>query len=82
MKWMTALRRATPVWIVTIGAVGASMFLTNFAAEVGAAEAIKRLALVAVAALPLIAFLVKATSDDFMRFKAAFSARDADGGDD
>ena len=82
MKWMTALRWATPVWIVTIGLAGAGMFLTDFfATDVGNAEVTKRFALLAVVSLPLIAFLVKETSDDFGRFRAAFPPQDAEEND-
>lgn len=79
MKWMTALRWATLIWIVTIGLAGAGMFLTDFfAADVEHAEVTKRFALLAGVSLPLIAFLIKETSDDFRRLRAAFPPQDAE----
>jgi len=81
MTWMKALKWATPVWIVTIAAIGALMFLTDFAAGVGTAEALKRLVLGAFVALPLITFLVKETIDDLARFRAAFLGKHAGGSD-
>jgi hypothetical protein len=45
MTWITALKWATPIWILVIGIIGAFLFLTDFAADMGEAEAIKRLAL-------------------------------------
>jgi hypothetical protein len=44
----------------------------------GTAEALKRIALVTLVALPLIAFLVKTTSNDVIRYRAAFLERDAE----
>lgn len=80
MTWIRALKWATPFWIVTIGAISVSMFLTDFATNVGAAEALKRLCLIALVALPLIAFLIRATVDDVTRFRAAFLKKGADKG--
>jgi uncharacterized membrane protein len=77
MKWMTAFIWATPVWVVAVGAAAASMFFTNFAAEVGTVEANKRLLIFTFITLPLIAFAIKATSNDVVRFRAAFFSEDA-----
>lgn len=74
MKW------ATPIWIVTIGAIGLSMFFTDFATDVGTAEALQRLCLVALVGLPLIAFVIRATVDDVANFRAAFLKNGADKG--
>lgn len=81
MTWMNAIKWAVPVWIVTIGTIGGLMFLTGFAAEVGKAEALNRLVVLTVVALPLIVFLLKATSGDVARFRAAYRSTD-DGGSD
>lgn len=77
MKWMTAFIWATPVWAVAVGAAAATMFFTNFAAEVGTVEAHKRLIIFTFISLPLIAFVVKTTSNDVVRFRAAFFSKDA-----
>ncbi len=53
------------------------MFFTNFAAEVGTVEAHKRLLFFTFIFLPLIAVVIKATSDDIVRFRAAFFSEDA-----
>lgn len=77
VKWMTALIWATPVWAVAVGAAAASIFFTNLAAEVGTVEAQERLLIFTFVTLPLIAFVIKATSDDVVRFRAAFLSKDA-----
>ena len=77
MKWMTAFVWATPVWAMAVGAAAASMFFTNFAAEVGTVEAHKRLLIFTFITLPLIAFVIKSISNDVARFRAAFLSEDA-----
>jgi len=77
MKWMTAFIWATPVWAVAVGAAAASMFFTNFATEVGTAEAHKRLLIFTFITLPLIAFVIKTTSNDVACFRATFFLEDA-----
>lgn len=79
MTWMKAFGWATPVWIVTIGMIGASMFLTDFATDIGMTESLTRLCLVAFVGLPLIAFLIRATVNDVMKFRVLFLKKDADG---
>ena len=81
MTWIKSFKVAIPLWIVAIGAAGASMFLTNFAADVGFEEAFERLLLAAFALLPLMAFVVKATSADIGRFRAAFPKKVSRDGD-
>lgn len=76
MKWMTAFIWATPVWAVAVGAAAASMFFTDFAAEVGVVEAYKRLLIFTLLTLPIIAFVIRATSGDVARFRAAFRSED------
>ena len=78
MTWKKAFKWATPVWIVTIGAISGLMFLTDFATDVGIAEAFKRLCLVALVALPLVAFLIRATVGDVARFRAVFLKENGD----
>lgn len=78
---MKALKWATPVWIVTMAAIGALMFLTDFVLNAGTAETLKRFVLVTFAALPLITFLIRAISDDVARFRATFLENDLGGGD-
>lgn len=80
MTWIKALKLATPCWIVSTGAIGVSMVFTDFATNVGAAEALKRLCLIALVGLPLIAFLIRATADDAARFRAAFPKKGEDKG--
>lgn len=76
MKWMKALKWAFPLWLVMMSIAGALMFLTGFVAEVGAAEAWKRFCILLVVALPLIAFVIKATCDDFAAYLVAFWNRE------
>jgi hypothetical protein len=80
MTWIKALKWATPFWIATIGTIGISMFCTDFATDVGTPEALKRLCLAALVGLPLIAFSIRATVDDVVRFRAAFPKKGADEG--
>lgn len=80
MRWVTAFKWALPVWLVTIAAVGALMFFTDFVWETGAAEAIRRFTVVVVVALPLIAWLIKASSEDLAAYRAAFETRDSEEG--
>lgn len=80
MTWIRALKWATPFWIVTICAIGISMFFTDFAKDVGTPEALKRLCLVALVGLPLIALVIRATVKDVARFRAAFPKKGADKG--
>ncbi len=82
MTWSKAFKWAMPFWVALIGGIGASMFFTDFATDVGTTEALKRLCLVALVGLPLVAFLIKATVDDIARLRAAFpkNGRDRDEG--
>lgn len=80
MTWINALKWVTPFWIVTICAIGISMFFTDFANDVGTPEALKRLCLVALVGLPLIALVIRATVKDVARFRAAFAKKGADKG--
>ncbi|MCY7272109.1 MAG: hypothetical protein LH485_08685 [Sphingomonas bacterium] len=60
---------------MTMTGTGAFMFYTDFAAQVGKAEALKRFALVAVVTLPLITWLISKSIDDFAAFRAAWPTK-------
>jgi hypothetical protein len=72
MKWTTATKWGLLAWLVTMSAVGALMFYTDFAAQVGRAAALKRYGLLALLAFPLIIWLIKKSGDDLSAFRAAW----------
>lgn len=57
---------------MAVGAAAASIYFTDVAGEVGTVEAYKRLLIFTLITLPLTAFVIKATSNDGARFRAAF----------
>ena len=70
MKWSSALAWAVPVWMI----VCALVIAINYAAEIGATRFDLLMGLLAT--YPLSAFMIKTTSDDWARWRAAFGSRD------
>ena len=70
MKWSKVLKRAIPVWLLVCAVVIAINYL--FESRVLPFQLIVTLA----AAYPLIAFILKATAEDFAKWRAAFGSKD------
>ena len=70
MKWSAALKWAIPAWLL----VCAVTVAINYAAE--ARLALLDLVVALLAAFPLTAFIIKATSEDVAKWRAAYGSRD------
>lgn len=69
MKWSKALKLAVPVWLLVCAVTAA----INYAAD--AQATVIKLIIGLAAAYPLTAFILRATAEDVVRWRAVFGSK-------